>query len=92
MIVKAIYRGTTPVHRVYNNGKIIFQGSPVEFHVIEAGKLIIVGALNANSFSDGLYLDCAPDAEWIDPVQNGNVLSIEQVYAATQSGNILEVE
>ena len=92
MIVKAIYRGTTPIHRVYRNGRDLFDRIPVEFHVFEDGRLVVVGALNANSFSDGLYLDCAPDAEWIDPVQNGNVLSIEQVYAATQSGNVLTIE
>lgn len=91
MIVKAIYQGTTPVHRVYHNGQIIFQ-NPVEFHVVEDGKLIILGALSANSLTDGLYLDCAPEVEWIYPVQSGNVLTIEQVYLATQSGNILEVE
>lgn len=91
MIVKAIYRGTKPVPRVYHKGKIIYQGN-VEFHVVEDGKLIILGALHANSLSDGLYLDCAPDVEWIYPVQSGSVLTVEQVYAATQSGNILEVE
>ncbi len=92
MITKAIYYGTRPVTRVYHNGVIIFSGEPVEFHVIEDGKLIILGALNANSYPGGLYLDCAPDVEWIYPVQNGNVLTLEQVYAATQNGNILEVE
>ena len=68
---------------------------PVEFHVIEDGKLIILGAYSAKSSSDGLYLDCTPntpEVEWIYPVQNGNVLMIEQVYSATQSGNVLEVE
>ena len=34
--------------------------SIVEFHVREDGKLIIVGAMNADSRPDGLYLDCAP--------------------------------
>lgn len=93
MITKAIYYGTRPVDRVYRNGKIIFQSKPSEpvvFHVIEDGKLIILGAMNANSLPDGLYLDCAP--EWIFPVQNGNVLAIEQVYSATLNGNVLEVE
>lgn len=92
MIVQAIYLGTTPIHRVYRNGRIVFDRSPVEFHVVEDGKLVIVGAMNVHSFGDGLYLDCVPDAEWIDPVQNGNVLSIEQVYAANQSGNVLTIE
>lgn len=92
MIVKAIYLGARPVHRVYHNGEIIFQREPVEFHRIEDGKLIILGALNANSQPDGLYLDCAPNVEWIYPVQVGNVLTIEQVYSAVQNGNVLEVE
>lgn len=65
---------------------------PVVFHVIEDGKLIILGALTANSLPDGLYLDCTPKVEWVYPVQNGNVLTIEQVYKATQNGNVLEVE
>lgn len=90
MIVKAIYRGSQPVCRVYHGGVIIFEGSPVVFHMIRDGKLIILGALSANSYADGLYLDCGPD--WICPEQNGNVLTIEQVYAATQNGNVLEVE
>lgn len=92
MIVKGIYLGTRPVHRVYHNGEIIFQGGPVVFHVVEDGKLIVLGAYEANPSTDGLYLDCAPDVEWIYPVKSGNVLTIEQVYKATKSGNVLEVE
>ena len=92
MIVKGIYPGTRPVHRVYHDGEIVFQGDPVVFHMVEDGKLIILGALKANSLPGGLYLDCAPDVDWIYPVKNGNVLTIEQVYKATQSGNVLEVE
>jgi hypothetical protein len=91
MIVKAIYLGTKPVPRIYHKGNIIYQGN-VEFHVMEDGKLIILGALRANDLPDGLYLDCAPNVEWIYPVQSGNVLTIEQVYGAVQNGNILEVE
>ena len=90
MIVKAIYLGGLPVNRVYHNGVIVFDRSPVEFHVIEDGKLIIMGALEANSLPDGLYLDCSP--KWINPVQSGNVLTIEQVYSAVQNGNVLTVE
>lgn len=70
--------------------KKISSGVPVEFHLLEDGNLIIVGAYSANSLPDGLYLDCAPD--WIYPEQNGNVLTIEQVYSAVQNGNVLEVE
>ena len=91
MIVNAIYHGATPVQRVYRNGQIIFQRiADFDFHVVEDGKLIILGALNANSLPDGLYLDCAP--EWVFPVQSGNVLAVEQVYKATPNGNVLEVE
>lgn len=88
MIVKAIYLGTKPVPRIYHKGNIIYQGN-VEFHVMEDGKLIILGALRANSLPGGLYLDCAP--EWVYPVQSGSVLTVEQVYGAEQSGNLLEV-
>ena len=90
MIVNAIYRGSQQVSRIYHGGKIIFECNPVEFHVIEDGKLIILGALSAKSYADGLYLDCQPD--WIYPKQNGNVLTIEQVYSTTQNGNVLGVE
>ena len=92
MCVKAIYHALKTIFRIYHKGEIIFQGNPVVFHVIEDGKLIILGALTANSLPDGLYLDCTPKVEWVYPVQNGNVLTIEQVYKATQNGNVLEVE
>lgn len=91
MIVQAIYHGRNQVRRVYHNGQIIFQNnSPIEFHLLEDGKLIIVGALMANQLPDGVYIDCAPD--WIYPVLEGNVLTIEQVYSAKMNGNVLEVE
>lgn len=91
MIVNAIYRGSTPVQRVYRNGQIIFQRiADFDFHVVEDGKLIVFGAYSANSLPGGLYLDCAP--AWIYPVQSGNVLTVEQVYKATPNGNVLEVE
>lgn len=90
MIVNAIYHGSQQVHRIYHGGAIIFERSHVVFHVIDDGKLIIMGALEANSLPDGLYLDCSP--EWIYPVQSGNVLTIEQVYNAVQNGNVLTVE
>lgn len=83
------------IHRLYYNNKIEFRANPIQFHMVEDGKLIILGAYSANSQPDGLYLDCEPnttETEWIYPVQTGNVLSIEQVYSATQTGNVLEVE
>lgn len=91
MITEAIYHGGVQIERIYHAGNIIFEGvTPFDFHIIEDGKLIIVGALSAKSYSDGLYIDCEPN--WIYPVLNGNVLNIEQVYSATQDGNVLEVE
>lgn len=68
---------------------------PVEFQAIEDGKLIILGAHSINERPKGIYLDCEPENQendWIDPVQDGNVLTIEQVYSATPDGNVLEVE
>lgn len=91
MIVNAIFYGTKEVLRIYHAGEIVFDGNPVDFHVIEDGKLIIQGAYSMADLPDGLYLDCAPDVEWESPVQTGNVLYISQVYAATQNGNVLEV-
>lgn len=95
MIVNAIYHGLKQVGRVYRNGAIIFENSPIEFHVFEDGKFIIVGALTANSLPDGLYLDCSPDVnptEWIDPILDGTTLTIRQAYSATLNGTTLEVK
>ena len=78
------------VSQIWHRGKLIFQREAVTFHVVEDGKLIILGALTAVNSPDGVYLDCSPD--WVYPVQNGNSLIIEQVYKATQNGNVLEVE
>ena len=90
-MVDAVYCGKTQIDRIYFGGEIIFQGvQPFDFHIIEDGKLIIVGALSAKSYPEGLYIDCYP--AWTYPVQNGNVLTVEQVYSATQNGNVLEVE
>ena len=89
MIVNAIYRGLNKVGRVYRNGAIIFENSPIEFHIIEDGKLIIVGALLANSLPDGLYLDCAP--EWEYPELSNGMLTIQRAYQASLNGTTLEV-
>ena len=89
MIVRAIYHGTKLVPRVYRKGHIILQTGPVEFHVVEDGKLIVLGALNANSLPDGMYLDCVP--EWVYPEQSGDVTTVEQVNSAKQTGDVLEV-
>lgn len=91
MIVNAIYHGLNQIHRVYRGSQLIFQGNkPVQFHLIDDGKLIILGAMSAVSLPDGLYLDCSP--EWEYPEQNGTTLTITQVHAATKNGNVLEVE
>lgn len=95
MIVDAVYFGKIPIERIYFGRELIFQAEtvePVVFHVIEDGKLIILGARSVVSTPEGLYLDCAPEADWTYPVQDGNVLRVEQVYKATQSGNVLRVE
>lgn len=90
MRIRVIYHGFKLVSKIVHDGEVVFQRSPVVFHVIEDGKLIILGALNANNLPDGLYLDCT--SGWVYPVQDGNVLTIEQVYKATQNGNVLGVE
>lgn len=90
MVVNAIYRGSTRLQKVYRGSQLIFQGvEPFEFHLLEDGKLIIVGAMSALPLQDGLYIDCAPN--WIFPEQNGDVLTIRQVYSATLNGSTLEV-
>lgn len=93
MIVNAIYHEQNQVHRVYHGNQLIFQGmKPVQFHVIEDDKLIIVGALSALPLEDGLYLDCKPDVEWECPVLENGVLTITQAYSATMNGTVLEVQ
>lgn len=89
MKVDRIYHGRDMVYRVYHKGEIIFLRDPIIFHAVEDGNLIVYGALVANSSPDGLYLDCYP--AWTYPVQNENVLTIKQVYSATQNENVLEV-
>lgn len=89
MVVKAIYHGLSQIHRIYHAGKLIFQRDPVVFHVIEDGKLIILGALSAVPLEDGLYLDCAP--EWVEPEEVDGILYLRQAYSITQQGIILEV-
>lgn len=90
-MLDAVYCGNVPIERIYFGRGIIFEGvTPFDFHVIEDGKLIILGAYSTESYQECLYIDCVPD--WTYPVQNGNVLTVEQVYLATQNGNVLEVE
>lgn len=90
MIVNAIYHGSKQVFREYHGSQLIFQRNPIQFHVIEDDKLIIMGALAAANLPDGLYLDCSP--EWTFPDLNNNVLTIRQAYSATLNGNVLEVK
>lgn len=98
MIVNAIYHGLNQVFKIYRNGEAVFVSSPIEFHVIEDGKFVIVGAMSAISKEDGLYLDCEPDVpedipeNWENPVLDGNTLTITQVWSATQNDSVLEVE
>lgn len=90
MKIKRIYRDAKMIPRIYHCREIVYLRDPIVFHVIEEDKLIILGAITANVLPGGLYLDCISD--WVYPVQSGNVLSIERVNKATQTGNILEVE
>lgn len=78
------------VMQIYLSDSVSAPHEPIEFHVFDGDKLIIVGALSALELEDGLYLDCSP--EWESPVQNDNALRITQVHAATKNGNVLEVE
>lgn len=92
MIVDAIYHGLNQIRRVYRGSQLIFQGNkPIQFHITEDGKLIVVGALSALPFEDGLYLDCYPDVEWDYPVLENGVLTITQAHTATHNGITLEV-
>lgn len=92
MIVNAIYHEQNQVHRVYHGNQLIFQGmKPVQFHVIEDGKLIIRGAKSMRVIGDALYLDCSPNVEWNYPVVENGVLKIRQAHTATMNGSTLEV-
>ena len=92
MVVNAIYHGSTRIQAVYRGSQLIFQGvEPFEFHLLEDGKLIIVGALSTLSLDNGLYMDCSPNAEWNYPVLENGVLTITQAYSASPNGNTLEV-
>lgn len=65
------------------------KAEPIEFHVFDGDKLIILGALSALPFEDGLYLDCSP--AWTYPELNNGVLTIRQAHTATMNGSTLEV-
>lgn len=92
MIVKAIYHGSQRVDRGYHGSQLIFQGSnPIQFHVIEDDKLIIMGAMFAYPTENGLYLDCSPDGKWTYPDLKNGVLTITQAHTATKNGTTLEV-
>jgi hypothetical protein len=98
-IANLIEKGLRADSSVFRNGALLFRNDPIAFHIIEGGDLIIVGARSAVSREEGLYLDCAPEAdpeaipkEWDSPIQDGTTLTINQVYAALQDGTELEVE
>lgn len=90
MCVKAIYNGLKMIYRLFRDNKLMFQCEPVTFNTIKDGRLTIYGAHTVISTPEGIYLDCEP--EWVYPEQSGNVLTIRQVYKATQNGSVLEVE
>ena len=77
------------VMQIYLSDSVSAPREPIEFHVFDGDKLIIRGAMSALPLQDGLYIDCAPN--WIFPEQNGDVLTIRQVYSATLNGSTLEV-
>ena len=91
MVVNAIYHGLNQVHRVYHGGQMIFQRDPIQFHIIDGDKLIIVGALAMLPVGDALYLDCSPDSSWTYPELKNGVLTIRQAHTATPNGTTLEV-
>lgn len=66
------------------------------FHNVEDENLVLMGAYSTTSSNGALYIDCEPiyneNAEWAYPIQKENVLTIEQVYSASQNGNVLEIE
>lgn len=81
MVVNAIYHGLNQIHRVYHGSKLIFQREPIAFHVVEDDKLIIVGALSAIPFGDGLYLDCQPEFARFHVMEDGKLLLLGAVSA-----------
>lgn len=62
----------------------------VEMYTIVNDQLLINRAYSIKTTSEAAYIDCEPD--WIEPEQNGDVLTIEQVYSATQNNDIVGVE
>lgn len=77
------------VMQIYLSDSASAPREPIEFHVYDGDKLIILGALSAVSLADGVYLDCTPN--WTYPVIDGSTLTVQQVYSATQNGTTLEV-
>lgn len=90
MLARA-FPGLMMISRAYRYMAFLPRTADIDFHIIEDGKLIIQGAYSMTDLKDGLYLDCAPNVTWEDPVQTGNVLHVSQVYDATQNGNVLGV-
>lgn len=66
-------------------------GEFVDFFKVEDYRLVILGAVSAVSTESGLYIDCPPGEEWIDPVLDGGVLTIRQAHTTKQNQTILEV-
>ena len=60
--------------------------SEVILQEIIDGKLVINGAYSLYETDKALYLDCAPEVDWIYPVQNNTTLTIEQAYSTVLSG------
>ena len=66
-------------------------GEYVDFFKVEDYKLVILGAVSVTETENGLYIDCSPEEEWIDPVLVDGILTIRQAYSIRKTDTVLEV-
>lgn len=66
-------------------------GEYVDFFKFEDYKLVILGAVSVTETENGLYIDCSPEEEWIDPVLADGILTIRQAYSIRKTDTVLEV-
>lgn len=67
------------------------RGNYVDFFKVEDYKLVILGAWSVVKTENGLYIDCSPEEEWIDPVLVDGILTIRQAYSIRKTDTVLEV-
>lgn len=67
------------------------RGNYVDFFKVEDYKLVILGAWSVVETENGLYIDCSPEEEWIDPVLVDGILTIRQAYSIRKTDTVLEV-